>query len=159
VNGVTYHYAVRAINAAGDGVLSAVVPAMPEKLPTRPGKVLTLGGEVKDKKVTLVWSAPADDGGSPVTGYVVMRGLAPGAMSVLANVGPVLAYVDGNVSYGKTYYYSVAAVNLVGQGEAFAAYEMKVPKKKDDSPGAGAVAALLAVALVALVEVGRRRRR
>jgi hypothetical protein len=70
----------------------------------------------------------------------------------------VLTYTDGNVSSGKTYYYSVAAVNLAGQGEAFAAYEMKVPKKKDDSPGAGAVAALMAVALVALVEVGRRRR-
>jgi fibronectin type 3 domain-containing protein len=66
--------------------------------------------------VTLMWSAPASDGGSPITGYEVWRGTASGAEALLTTVGVQSSYVDVTVLDGVTYWYQVAAVNAVGSG-------------------------------------------
>ncbi|MGA2307396.1 MAG: hypothetical protein ABSH29_24905, partial [Acidimicrobiales bacterium] len=41
-------------------------PVTPATVPTAPSAVSGVSG---DGSVTLSWSAPADDGGDPVTGY------------------------------------------------------------------------------------------
>lgn len=64
--------------------------------------------------VTLNWDAP-DDGGSPITGYVVNRGTASGQETQLTTTAsPKTSYVDSSAQPGVTYFYTVAAVNAVG---------------------------------------------
>jgi fibronectin type 3 domain-containing protein len=66
--------------------------------------------------VTVSWSAPASNGGSPVTGYNVYRGTSPGGEGgtpVASNV-TATSFTDTGLANGTTYYYRVAAVNAAG---------------------------------------------
>jgi len=157
-NGQTYYYAVIASNGVGRGEPCAPVSAKPLKQLLAPGKVANLIFSVKDGKVTLQWTAPTSDGGSPVIGYVVLRGTSAGNMTQLADLGLVTSHTDTSAKRGTTYYYTVVAKNAVGQGEPFAAQEVKVPKAAKKSPGLEAPAALLAIAAVTLACIARRRR-
>jgi fibronectin type 3 domain-containing protein len=158
-NGQTYYYAVVAQNGAGRGEPCPPVSAKPAKPIVAPGKVANLIFSVKDGKVTLQWTAPASDGGSPIIGYVVLRGTSPGNMTLLTELGTVTSHTDATAKRGTTYYYTVVAKNAVGRGEPFAAQEVKVPKAAKKSPGLEAPAALLAIAGVALVALNIQRRR
>ena len=156
-NGATYYYAVAATNAAGQGETSSVVNATPFKPATVPGKIRTLTGEAKGDAVTIVWTAPEDDGDSAVIGYVILRGESPSSMSVVAELGLVTSYTDSGLARGRTFYYSVAAKNAIGQGEPFAAVEVKVPKKPSDGPGFDTALALVAIAAVLVIMTRSRR--
>ncbi|HXF97988.1 MAG TPA: hypothetical protein VNJ46_05175, partial [Gaiellaceae bacterium] len=57
--------------------------------PGPPGAPTGLTAIAGDGSVSLAWTAPAFDGGSPVTGYRVYRGEGPGSGSLLASVGAV----------------------------------------------------------------------
>jgi fibronectin type 3 domain-containing protein len=158
VNGTTFHYAVVAINDAGRGPVSGSVQALPIRPPSVPGAVKNLTSSVEGGKVTLSWSPPGYDGGSPVTGYIVMRGPSVEGLEVAATLGDVSTWTDENAERGTLYRYSVVAVNDVGQGETTVTVEAKVPKKSDESPGPGAMAAAIAMT-TAFVVAGRRRKR
>ncbi len=80
VNGTTYFYRVAAVNAVGTSPQSNEVSATPQAtVPSAPSGLVASGG---DGSVSLSWSAPASDGGSPVTGYNVYRGTSAGGESV-----------------------------------------------------------------------------
>lgn len=64
--------------------------------------------------VSLSWTVPAD-GGSPITGYNVYRGVAAGTETLLVSLGVVTTYVDTTAVTGTTYYYVVTAVNAEGE--------------------------------------------
>jgi len=85
----------------------AAVPSAPEDLDATAG----------EDQIVLTWSAPLDDGGSEITGYNIYRGTAADEESLLTTVGDALEYTDAAVDAGVTYYYTVAAVNAVGEGE------------------------------------------
>ncbi len=158
-NGQTYYYAIAAVNDVGEGALTDVVEATPFRPPTVPGKPYMLAGESKDGKVELTWAEPEDDGGSPLTGYVVHRGESVESMEVVATLGVLTSWTDEDAKRGTAYLYSVAALNEHGQGEPFDEIEIKVPKKEEESPGPGLVAALAALVLAGLVRVRRRDQR
>jgi len=64
--------------------------------------------------VTVSWDVP-DNGGSPLTGYSVYRGTAPGTEALLAQIGPAKPqFVDTTATQGTQYYYLVRAANGVG---------------------------------------------
>lgn len=125
--GSTYYYAVLARNAVGEGPLSNVVSIeIPEfTLPSAPRDLVAT---YADGKVKLAWSTPMSDGGTPITGYAVMRGTDPGNMTQLKVLGVVLEYSDGSVVKDTTYYYSVVAVNSVGEGAGADSVNVEVPK-------------------------------
>ncbi len=66
-------------------------------------------------QVTLGWTAPLSDGGSPVTSYNVYRGTSSGSETLLHTVGVVGTYVDLTAGNGTTYYYKVSALNAAGE--------------------------------------------
>ncbi|MCK4367274.1 MAG: right-handed parallel beta-helix repeat-containing protein [Thermoplasmata archaeon] len=82
-------------------------------VPIAPTGLMTIAG---NEQVTLTWSAPFYDGGSPITNYIIYRGTVPNEETLLVTIGNVLTYVDIGVTNGVTYYYKVAAVNGVGKG-------------------------------------------
>src|SRR5439155_11098992 len=69
-----------------------------------------------DATVTLTWSAPNSNGGSPITNYRIYRGTSSNGETLKATIGNVLTYTDTTVTNGVTYYYQVCALNNVGEG-------------------------------------------
>ncbi len=115
-NGVTYYYQVSAVNNVGEGPRSNEVSATPSAPATPPGAPQSLGATAGDATVTLTWSAPSSNGGSPVTNYKIYRALTSGGETLQATLGNVLTYTDTAVTNGVTYYYQVSALNSVGEG-------------------------------------------
>ncbi len=68
---------------------------------------------VGDGQVTITFSAPASDGGSPITSYQVT--CDPGLHVASGTASPVTV---GGLSNGSTYACRVAAVNVIGVGNA-----------------------------------------
>lgn len=87
----------------------------------RPGPPLDLAAETGDGFVILSWNPPGDSGDSPVSGYMVYRGPAADMLYSLGLIGNVTTYNDNTVENGKTYYYSVSAINAQGEGSRSAA--------------------------------------
>src|SRR5216117_2685954 len=115
-NGVTYYYKVSAVNNEGEGPKSNEASATPTAPATPPGAPQGLVATAGDATVTLTWSAPSSNGGSPITNYRIYRSTTGGGETLQATIGNVLTYTDTSVTNGVTYYYQVSAVNGAGEG-------------------------------------------
>jgi hypothetical protein len=111
VLGTTYRYAVTATNSAGTSATSNLVTLTPTTVPGAP--VLT--GVAGKGTASLSWTAPAT-GGTPITGYTILRGVVPGQEQPIQTITQGTSYVDGTVVKGTTYSYVVRAVNDRGSG-------------------------------------------
>jgi predicted phage tail protein len=117
--GTTYYFRVTAVNAVSEGPASAEASATVTMPPAEPGPPTGLTAASGGGRVRLSWTAPASNGGSPVTGYIIYQGTSPGGESAaLVNGSMVKAtgYTVTGLANGTTYYFRVAAVNAVGQG-------------------------------------------
>lgn len=112
-NGETYYYQVMSVTAAGESVLSDEASAKPAGVPDAPTGLIAMSG---DSYVKLEWDAPAFDGGSPISNYIVYKGTMTGGESFLGMVASVLTYSDTSTSNGIKYYYRVSAMNQIGEG-------------------------------------------
>jgi hypothetical protein len=79
--------------------------------PEPPLLVATRDGDT----VSLAWSIP-DDGGSPITGYRLYRGVEGGAEALLASFGADVNSHTDNDAGGANLYYRVTASNPNGEG-------------------------------------------
>lgn len=115
VNGTNYTVRVAAITAAGTGIFSAwagpVSPAGPAAAPTN----VTL--LARSTAVDVSWTAPTDNGGRPITDYVVRFRLASSAVWSSVNVGSAATArtISGLVN-GSSYVFQVAAITSFGTG-------------------------------------------
>lgn len=112
-NGQTYYFQITASNLAGESGRSNEVSARPAMVPGQPTEPVAVAGTLQ---ATLTWNAPASDGGSSITNYVIYRGAASGSETTLATVGNVLTYVDSDVVGGRAYFYRTSAINSIGEG-------------------------------------------
>lgn len=103
-----------------------------------PGAPTGLTATAGNGRVTLSWTAPASDGGSPVTGYDVYTA-ASADFDGAAKVGPVTgtAAVLTDLADGTPYYFRVTAVNAAGQSP-FSAQVSAEPAR----PASGVTASL-----------------
>ena len=89
-------------NSLGDG--STTVPDPPTNVTATAG----------DAAATVSWTAPASDGGSPITGYTVTPSSGP---TTTAAAGATSATVSG-LTNGTSYTFTVTATNAVGDSAA-----------------------------------------
>jgi hypothetical protein len=94
-NGVTYYYAVSAVNGFGEGNRSMVVNATPHGLPGPPVDINVTAG---CGSIHVIWSPPTDTGGLPVLGYIVLRGNTPASLEYLVDLGNVTEVTDEGLS-------------------------------------------------------------
>jgi hypothetical protein len=100
-----------------------------DELPGAPTSVTAVGS---DSSALVSWSAPASDGGSPITGYAVTS--APDGKTC-TTAGALSCTVSG-LTNGTAYTFTVTATNTVGTGPASAASNRVTPP---DTSGASYV--------------------
>ncbi len=116
VNGTEHWVRVRAVNGVGGGSWSLPVSAFPAAPPSAPQN---LGAAPGDGAVTVSWEAPADDGGSPIIGYLVQwdgPGLPGGSDTEVTVDDDVLSHRIAGLTNGLSYRVRVQARNAGGAG-------------------------------------------
>ncbi|MHA1979392.1 MAG: Kelch repeat-containing protein [Candidatus Hodarchaeales archaeon] len=81
---------------------------------TAPTAPINLNAIAKDDFITLNWTDPVDDGGSPILLYNIYRGITTGEYIYLG-VTTDTNFTDDNVIGGIKYFYVVTAVNIEGE--------------------------------------------
>lgn len=109
-NGTTYSFEIRA--ADDDHMVIAVsdqAAATPAGVPEAPTGVTSIAG---DGQVTVYFTPPAGDGGSPITGYVVTT--SPGGITITGTESPITVT---DLANDVSYIFTVKAVNEIGESE------------------------------------------
>ncbi|HVS05254.1 MAG TPA: fibronectin type III domain-containing protein [Candidatus Dormibacteraeota bacterium] len=88
--------------------------AIPPDAPAAPVAIAS------DSSATVYWSAPASDGGSPVTGYTLTAsaGSVSGPSKTVSGLPPVTSATIGGLTNATAYTFSVTATNAAGSGAA-----------------------------------------
>jgi hypothetical protein len=128
-NGTAYSFTVVATNGVGDSAPSTPSdPVTPLGPPAAPTNVVAIAS---DSSATVMWSAPASDGGSPITGYTITS--APDGVTVTVDATATSATVEG-LTNGTAYTFTVVATNVLGDGPASDPSAAVVPATVPDAP-------------------------
>jgi len=126
VNG-TYKYRVTAVNGLEESGFSQTATVSVTIIFKAPGSPTGLRVIFEDEIVKVSWGRPIFTGGLYIQEYMIYRGEEPGNRSYLASVaGNVTEYEDLSLINNRTYYYSVSAVNDVGESEQSEERSVKV---------------------------------
>ncbi|XP_051820852.1 immunoglobulin superfamily member 22 [Antechinus flavipes] len=136
--GKAYQFRIRAVNSEGvsDPLETEEVfagnPIEPPGLSSQPQV-----SDVTKEAVTITWNPPAQDGGSPVLGYIVERRKKGSNLWVPVNKDPIQdtkCKVDGLLE-DTEYEFRVIAVNRAGQGQPSMPSTSVVAKDPIKPPG------------------------
>jgi hypothetical protein len=113
-NGTTYTFKVAAVNGVGtSGTSPASNAVTPATVPGQPTIKTAVPG---NGKVTLSWTPPTSNGGSPITKYVVIVSI-DGVSQGWHNFNSTAStQVVSGLSNGTTYTFQVMAQNAIGLG-------------------------------------------
>jgi trimeric autotransporter adhesin len=105
--------------------------------PVAPGAPTAVSAVAASGQATISFSAPASNGGSPITGYTVTSIPAGGIDS---NAGSAsLSHVVTGLTNGTAYTFTVSATNAAGTGPASAPSNSVTPQAVVTAPGAPAI--------------------
>jgi uncharacterized repeat protein (TIGR01451 family) len=114
-NDVSYRFTVSANNTFGSSASSAesnTVTPVAFTVPTAPTNAFAIAG---DAGAGVSWTAPASDGGQPITSYTVQAligGLPTGITATIP--APATSLFISGLTNGTTYTFNVYATNAVG---------------------------------------------
>jgi titin len=119
-----YLYRVYSVTAFGTSTTPSnevVVQPTSSSALTAPGSPTGLGATaISPTQVNLSWTAPSNNGGSPITGYKIEVKSGSGSYSnLVSNTGnTATAYSHTGLTTGTTYTYRVSAINSIGTSAA-----------------------------------------
>lgn len=107
-----YSYRISAVNSAGLESEKSKTVSM-TTIDSEPITPRNVRAELIDKKVYIRWDPNPE---LDIKGYNVYRSLYPKGRYIRLNIGLVTKpeYIDTNVEIGKTYYYSITAIDEAG---------------------------------------------
>ena len=116
--GDTRHYRVSAINSVGTGAVSNTDSATTAAVPGAPTNLTATA--ISDSAINLSWTAPANNGGSAITGYKIERRLhrSDWTTPVATTGSTATTYSSTGLSRNSNYFHRVSAINTVGTGAA-----------------------------------------
>ena len=111
----TYYFRTYATNAEGTGY--GEIKSFTLEIPyTEPGQPTALDKSIQ-AEITISWTAPIDDGGTPVTGYKIERKASDGDWAVIvANTGSTATTYTETLPQG-VYQYRVSAITAYTTGQ------------------------------------------
>ncbi len=140
-NGTAYTFDVAATNDVGTGPASARSAAVtPATVPGAP----VIGVPTRGNASAVVrWTAPATNGGSPITGYTVRVhvGTATTVLRTVTASATATSLTVTGLTNGTAYTVDVAATNAVGTGPASARSAAVTPATLPGAPVIGVAAA------------------
>ncbi|MFN8016713.1 MAG: DUF4214 domain-containing protein [Acidimicrobiales bacterium] len=135
---VRFDITVSGIVAVGIGTVptvsyssTAIVNDQPPTVPGAPTNVTATAGNAK---ATVSWSAPADNGGTPITGYKVTPYVGNVAQTTRTFASTATSQAITGLTNGTTYTFKVAATNGVGTGATSSASAAVTPTKPPYAP-------------------------
>jgi predicted phage tail protein len=127
-NGTTYTFTVAAVNSIGTGPDSTASNAVTPAAATAPGAPTGVDGRRGDGSVVLDWDAPADTGGSAITGYRITPYIGSTAQPSRVTDSPATEANVTGLTNGTIYSFRVAAINAIGTGPDSAASNEVTPR-------------------------------
>jgi hypothetical protein len=126
-NGTPYRFNVIAVTIGGKSQPSTPSPFItPSGIPNPPTNVTGTSGNAE---VSLTWTAPVSDGGSPITSYIATSN--PGGITATSSTTNVV--VTG-LTNGTPYTFSVIATNINGNSSPSLASSSVTPSTIPGSP-------------------------
>lgn len=122
-------------SAAAGATVRSLLPVVVASTPGTPGTPTVVPGR---GSVTVTWTAPASNGGSPLNGYVITPYLGAAAQAPVVAPSSATSKVVTGLTDGATYTFRVAARNETGRGTDTAASASVVPGAVPAAPVIGA---------------------
>jgi uncharacterized repeat protein (TIGR01451 family) len=114
-NGVAVEFVVQACNVSGCSPFSAPSNTVTPQALTVPGAPTGVVASALNASAQIAWSAPANNGGSPISSYTITARLngVPTAITATAPANATGTVITG-LTNGTTYSFSVHATNATG---------------------------------------------
>jgi hypothetical protein len=132
--GTTYAVTVTSKSSANESAVSASINRTPITSPATP---TTISAVATAGAVALTWSAPVNNGGSAITGYIIKDGAA--AETTITDPATTTKTFSG-LTGGSTASYSIRAKNANGNSEWVAFASATLPSAPDKPTGITATA-------------------
>jgi titin len=131
--GVLYQFRISAVNAEGTGATSTAIGVVPAVVP---GAVQSVAKTTHTRNsVGLSWVAPVDNGGQPISDYVIDYRLNNGNWTRFSDgVSTSTNTVVTGLTQGLEYQFRVAAVSVKGEGSVALLGTTVVPRTVPGSP-------------------------
>ena len=132
INGLTagaaYTFTVRASNASGFGEESAHSNSVSPSGAMAPSAPTAVSAQGDSKSAVVAWTAPADDGGSPLTGYTITPYDGTVAQAPVAVAASTTRTRITGLTNGTAYTFKVKATNAAGTSSDSAASDPVTPR-------------------------------
>ena len=112
---------------------------------------------IENNYVELSWTPPITTTNPPISNYTIYRGTESGELNVLYGTLD-LSFIDTTVIDGQTYYYTLRALNALGEGDATDEISIEIPLITTTSSTPGFTILLLSLYLTILITLRRNKR-